>query len=132
VHSDQFGAVRKSRLDLDIGIISGTPSITSSRLSKVPPQLMSSDTLRPSRAPSMIAAVMKPPLPGSELDPARFAPLGEQGCREYQQFVLLARRQFHSCAPDARLARFDSAYHRAQKAPQLREVALRGLARRAE
>src|SRR4029077_2453130 len=41
------------------GIISGTPSITSSRLRSVAPQLMSSCTLRPSRAPSMSAALMK-------------------------------------------------------------------------
>src|SRR5262249_39617792 len=41
------------------GIISGTPSITSARLRSVAPQLMSSCTPRPSRAPSMSAALMK-------------------------------------------------------------------------
>ena len=40
------------------GIISGTPSITSSRLSSVAPQLISSCTLLPSRAPSSSAALM--------------------------------------------------------------------------
>src|SRR5207244_6258254 len=40
------------------GIISGTPSITSSRLSSVAPHPISSETLFPSRAPSITAAVM--------------------------------------------------------------------------
>ncbi len=40
------------------GIISATPSITSSRVSSVAPKLISSATVRPSRAPSRIAQVI--------------------------------------------------------------------------
>jgi hypothetical protein len=37
VDRDELRAVGKRRLDLDLGIISGTPSITSSRLRSVVP-----------------------------------------------------------------------------------------------
>jgi hypothetical protein len=58
VHGDQFGAVRERGFHLISGIISATPSITSSRASTVVPSCISSATVRPSRAPSMMAAVI--------------------------------------------------------------------------
>jgi hypothetical protein len=57
VDGDQLGAVGEGGFDLDVGDHLGTPSITSARVSMVVPRHQLA-TVLPSRAPSMMAAVI--------------------------------------------------------------------------